>query len=111
MGALIEDHLAELKAHREVPFGMVVPARLDVFDLKLVVVDDDDSGRAGSDGRRLLKISLQPVSTLGRLFAPKMDAFVDPDTGRMEKFRGPLPKPNGELLKVGTVLYDGAPSP
>jgi hypothetical protein len=111
IGSLIGEHLGELKAHRAVPFGMAVPARLDVFELKLVTIDDDDPGRRGPDGRPLMKVALQPTSVLGKLFAPKMEAFVDPDSGRMVKFRGPLPKPNGDLMKVGTVLYDLAPRP
>jgi hypothetical protein len=104
IGPLIEQHLSELKAHQEVPFGMAVPARLDVFSLKLVPVEDEVVRLP--DGRQLLKIAVKPTSRLGALFAPKMEAFVDPDTGQMLRFRGPLPRPNGEMMRVGTLRYD-----
>ena len=106
---IVEKHIGEIVAGRTIAFRMVAINKLQTFALRM----SREPAQANEPIPQIksgqwIRLRVEPESSIGRLFAPKISNMVDAKTGQTLFVTGPLPSPDSGvgMLKEGTIRYE-----
>lgn len=108
VGQFVKQRWAEIAAGKQVPFNMVIPARLDYFKFVAYVDRKYSLTAEESKGRKYLPVLIEPKSTVLAMLLPAIVMYVDVATKRLVHYQGivNVADAKGRSLRVKTA-YPG----
>ena len=104
VGEFVKQRWADIAAGKQVPFNMVIPARLDYFKFVAYVDRKYELTAAESKGRKYLPVIIEPKSTVLSMLLPTIVMYEDVGTKRLIHYQGivNVADAKGRSLRVKT---------
>lgn len=104
VGEFVKQRWADIEAGKQVPFNMVIPARLDYFKFVAYVDRKYELTPTEAKGRKYLPVIIEPKSRVLSMLLPTIVMYADVGTKRLIHYQGivNVADSKGRSLRVKT---------